>query len=293
MMGNLHEYKTRITCNDFLHVLEEVIPSSSDVIVIYHGIWTFAHLFEQPPSMVANYLLDCLDRYLGKNKTLILPAFCASNFVKTKVYDMKKSLPKESGMLSIAALTKGNFSRTNSPMHSYLVRGPMKDDVLNLHPATSWGDDSILDWMVDVNARICPLGLDWHKACSLFHRIEEILQVPYRYYKKFNGDMYNDGKFIHSCSEVKYSYPLQVPLELDHSIVTPILKKDYQTPESSDDRIFMQSAGAKDILSACNKVLSDDIYAYVKNKDNAIDWVENYKSLEVDGLSENEKYIGD
>jgi len=167
----------------------------------------------------------------------------------------------------------------------------MTKDVMSLKSTTSWGKDSILSWMVDVDALICPLGLDWHVACSLFHFIEEELQVPYRYFKRFNGRMYDKGKFISNCSQVKYSYPLNVTLELDHSIATTSLKSNFKVLNSPDKRIPMESASAKDILSATRMTLESDIFAYVKNKEDALNWIKNYKNDEISSLSRNQRYF--
>ena len=278
-------------CSILFNVLESVIPQKSDVIVIYSGIWSFAHIFKMDPKKVANFVLDCIDRFIGDGKTVIFPSFCASDFVKTKNFDLSLSLPKESGLLSIAALKTEGYTRTHNPLHSYLIKGPMKNDVMSLKSSTSWGKDSILSWMVNVDALICPLGLDWHSACSLFHIIEEDLQVPYRYFKKFSGDMFNNEKFVSSCSEVKYSYPLNVTLEFDYSITTKSLKNNFKVLNSSDNRISMQSASAKDILSASRIALRDDIFAYVKNKEEALNWINNYKEVEISSLSKDQRYM--
>ena len=277
-------------CIKLFNVLESVIPQRTDVIVIYPGIWSFAHIFQMDPKNVSNFILDCINRFIGDSTTIIFPSF-TSEFVKTKSFDLSLSLPKESGLLSIAALKNKGFTRTHNPIHSFLIKGPMKKDVMSLKSTTSWGKDSILSWMVDVDALICPLGLDWHLACSLFHMIEEDLQVPYRYFKRFNGKMYNNGKFVSNCSEVKYSYPLNVPLEFDHSIATNNLKNNFKVLNSSDKRIPMESASAKDILSATRMTLESDIFAYVKNKEDALNWIKNYKEVEIASLSKDQRYM--
>jgi aminoglycoside 3-N-acetyltransferase len=272
-------------------VLEEVIPKSSDVVVIYPAIWTFAHLLEKSDMPANKAIFSCIERYIGTDTTLIYPSFCAADFVKTKIYDLKKSIPRESGILSITALTNKNYTRTKNPMHSFLVKGRKTNEILSLASSTSWGNDSILGWMQDVNATICPLGLPWHRACSLFHRAEENLQAPYRYYKKFNGAMYDNGRYVQECSEVKFSYPLSTNIKFDYSIATSVLTKNYPIKSSSDSRIMFQSAQAQDIVEACEKLLSEDIYAYVVNRNDAIDWVENKKEEEVSHLSLDEIYI--
>ena len=103
--------------------------------------------------------------------------------------------------------------------------------------------------------------------------------------------MYNNGKFVSNCSEVKYSYPLNVTLEFDHSITTKSLKNNFKVLNSPDSRIFMQSASAKDILSASRIALEDDIFAYVKNKEAALNWIKNYKDVEISSLSRDQRYF--
>jgi len=91
-------------CNELFNVLESVIPQKNDVIVIYSGIWSFAHIFQMDPKKVAGFILNCIDRFIDDRTTIIFPSFCASEFVKTMNFDLSLSLPKESGLLSIAAL---------------------------------------------------------------------------------------------------------------------------------------------------------------------------------------------
>ena len=100
----------------------------------------------------------------------------------------------------------------------------MKNDVMSLKSSTSWGKDSILSWMVNVDALICPLGLDWHSACSLFHIIEEDLQVPYRYFKRFSGDMLNIKADI-SEKYGKYASDTTMSVRMEEDISNAIALK--------------------------------------------------------------------
>ena len=103
--------------------------------------------------------------------------------------------------------------------------------------------------------------------------------------------MYNNGQFVSSCSEVKYSYPLNVKLKFDHSVTTKSLKRNFKVLNSPDNRIFMESASAKDILSASRIALENDIFAYVKNKEDALNWIKNYKEVEISSLSKDQRYM--
>jgi len=284
------EATLQLTASDFREALTEVILPKDDVIVIYAGIWSFAGYFNNEIQEIPNLLLDTIEEVIGENRTILFPTFCASDFVKTRKYDLVRSKPKESGILSERALLRKGFMRTNKPMHSFAVKGPRASEVMALPCTTSWGPESLLAWLGSVNARICPLGLSWHKACSYFHRIEETLQVPYRYYKRFSGILYDDGKEIGPCEEIKYSYSLQVPLDYDYSVIQAQLNTQKMIISCQNPLIPLESAVTSDIDIVCHKVFKSDPYAIIKNKDVVKEWVESEKNNEVTALALNEKH---
>jgi len=136
------------------------------------------------------------------------------------------------------------------------------------------------------NVRICPLGLHWHEACSYFHRIEETLRSPYRYFKRFAGELYDNGQRLGTCEEVKYSYSLRVSLDYDFSLVGKALKN---TLRCSNPLIPLQSATASEIDRACLSIFEKDPYAVVNNKEEVKAWVRNGKDAETASLTPMER----
>lgn len=281
----------KITANDFRDALTEVILPKDEVIVIYAGIWTFANYFDYKIQKIPDLLLDIIEDVVGENRTILFPTFCASVFVKTRKYDLVRSKPTESGVLSERALLRKCFVRTHQPMHSFVVKGPKASEVLALPCTTSWGPESLLTWMGSMNARLCPLGLPWHRACSYFHRIEETLQVPYRYYKIFSGTLYDDGKEIGPCREIKYSYSMRVPLDYDYSVIQAQLSKQKAIITCPNPLIPLESAVTSDIDIACHKIFEEDPFAIVKNRDAVEDWVKTGKNDEIAALAPDERYL--
>jgi hypothetical protein len=139
--------------------------------------------------------------------------------------------------------------------------------------------------MGGVNARILALGLPFHQACSYFHKIEEELKVPYRYFKSFRGMMYDDGDIIGPCVEVKYSYSLNCPLEYNFSIITKKLYKQNAIISSQNPILPLKSVLASDIDIACYEVFGSDHYAVVVNEKEVREWVKNGKQAEIAALS--------
>lgn len=279
----------RLTGNDFHKALTEVILPQDEVIVFYAGIWSFAGYFDCEIQKIPDLLLDIIEDVIGPKRTVLFPTFCAGDFIKTGKYDLVRSKPKESGILSERALLRG-FLRTHKPLHSFAVKGPKAAEVMALPCTTAWGPESILAWMGSVNARLCPLGLPWNRACSYFHRIEETLQVPYRYFKRFSGALYNDGKEIGPCEEIKYSYSLRVPLDYDYIVIQRELVAQKRILACKNPLVPLESIVTSDADAVCRKVFEDDPYAIVKNKEAVKNWVETGKSDEVAALKPSERY---
>jgi len=284
------ELISKLTANDFREALTEVILPEDEVVVIYAGIWTFASYFGGEVQKIPDLLLDIIEDVIGEHRTILFATFCAGQFVKTRKYDLVRSKPRESGILSERALLRTGFTRTHKPMHSFAVKGPRTSEVMALPCTTSWGPEGLLAWMGAMNARLCPLGLPWHKCCSYFHRIEETLQVPYRYYKRFSGRLYDDGREIGPCEEIKYSYSLRVPLDYDYSVVEAQLRKQNAIINCGNTLIPMQSAVTSDVDIACQSVFKKDPYAIIKNKDAVQEWVRSGKNDEVRALVASERY---
>ena len=281
----------QLTANDFHQALTDVILPQDQVIVIYSAIWTFAGYFDYDIPKIPDLLLDIIEDVVGKNRTILFPTFCAAEFVKTRKYDLVRTQPKESGILSERALLRKGFTRTQTPLHSFAAKGPKASEVMGLPSATSWGPGSILAWMGSANARLCPLGLPWKKACSYFHRIEETLQVPYRYYKRFAGTLYHDGKEIGPCEEIKYSYSLRVPLDYDYSVVQNQLVERKKVISCKNPLILLESALTSDVDIICREIFENDLYAIVKNKEAVKHWVETGREDEIAALKPSERYL--
>ena len=106
------------------------------------------------------------------------------NFSTTKKFDIYLSKPT-TGILPQHAIKEKMMTRTLQPMTSFIVRGKCEEEVKGLSCTTVWGKDSIMEWIEKKDAIWCAFGVPWSIGCAFFHRAEEIMRVPYRYYKKY------------------------------------------------------------------------------------------------------------
>lgn len=275
-----------LTEKDFTDVLEATLPAEDDVIVVHSGIWTFAPLFRWPAEEIGPRLLDLIHEFVGPERTLVFPAYSFLDYARNRVYDLTLSKP-ETGVLSECAVRHPAFQRSRSPMNSYSVRGPKADDLLSRPCTTAWGPDGVFGWMLEENARICILGISW-VSCSLFHHAEEILQVPYRYHKRFKGEMRDNGELIGPCEEIMFSRSLHAVPEWDITRLGPTLGEAGVLLKSPNSRVPLETAKAQDFHKVNEGLMAADPYVYTVNADELKAWVKDGKAEEVASLSDDE-----
>ena len=117
--------------------------------------------------------------------------------------------------------------------------------------------------------------------------------VPYRYFKRFSGKMYDNGNFIGDCEEVMYCKSLKfTPIWQYENIFTELRSNNFII-SISDSMIPIEASYAQDYLSVTNQMIDENPYAYVKNALAVKNWVNNFKQLEMDSLSPDERYQKD
>lgn len=133
----------------------------------------------------ASRLLDAFQKRLGTDGTLFLPTFCF-DFSNHQRYDYRKS-KGTAGALGNLALERGDFVRTQHPMHSFAVWGKDRDMLVSMTNRHAFGSDSPFGYCRDHNVKQIILGTDYVHALTFVHYVETMCQVPYRFNKTFTG----------------------------------------------------------------------------------------------------------
>ena len=277
------------TKKDFFDAFSEVHEKKENLVVIQSGIVSFAQHINCNILKIPNYLIEVIFEYFGSETTILFPSF-TSNFAKTKKYDLFFSKP-DTGILPTYCLKNDLMKRTKQPLTSFLVKGPLEREILRIKCETSWGENSIYGWLQRNNALWIALGVDWSKGCAFFHRSEEFMKVPYRYFKTYRGKLFNNNKNLGECEETKYSYSLRVKPKFDFFTWIKSLYDTNGVRKSSNKRLLLQSINVKNILEAGKNFLSDDPYGLIENKLEIKNWVKNDKLDEINSLPEDERSI--
>jgi aminoglycoside N3'-acetyltransferase len=251
--------------------LKKIIKKEDKVIVVYSGVWSFINKLSFKKN-IAKKILNIIERVVTKKRTLVLPAFSANSFIKSKKFFLKKSIDNTNGILPNEALKRKYYYRTPQPLHSYLIFGKKINEVKKLKLKTSWGKTSVLEWISKNNGRICVIGIPWNYGCSYLHRFEEMYKVPWRYYKKYYGKIIINGD-DNICYEKKYSAPENNILKYNFKPFTDYLKRKkifnkYQT------KFMLESTTAHEInLHAKKFFTKKNMWKIVKNKKKVKLWI--------------------
>lgn len=262
--------------------IEQAVPQHDPVVMLWSGAWMLSHYFRKPEDIVVDRVIGILLDVLGDRRTLVMPTY-TFGFPRDRKFDLVRSEP-DTGAIARRFMSMPGVIRTRQPVNSYAARGPQAEELAGMPCTTAWGDDSAMGWMERHDARQCILGVSW-KYCGYLHRAEEILRVPYRYFKRFSGTLYQDGREIGTCEETMYVRSLQAMTDYDSSPVPALMKERgyILIPEGGSGLI--QSARTSDVLKAQMDLMSKDALTYVIDRPEILNWIESGKSAEIAGMA--------
>ncbi len=137
--------------------------------------------------------LAALRAAVGPEGTLVMPAF-NFDFCAGVPFDRERS-PARTGVLSEAFRQLPGTRRTWAPpFHSVTAAGPLAAELAATEALTSFGPDSVFQRLHDLGAKQLLLGCGFHEGAAHVHWLEEMVQVPYRHWKRFEGDVVCDGQ---------------------------------------------------------------------------------------------------
>lgn len=264
--------------------LEAAISSYDEVVVVWSGVWMLCHYLGVDEDTAASSGIDLICDTVGPHRTLVMPTYTFA-FPRERIYDLKRSKP-ETGKIPEKFITRPGVRRTRQPVNSYALLGPLAEEAMNLKCTTAWGDDGLMGWLETYNARQIVLGVPW-KYCGYFHRGEEVVQIPYRYYKRFSGRLLDDGEDLGDCEETMFVRSLTALSDYDSSCVPKLMAQRNCIVKPAGGSAMVQSALTQDILKCQVDLMRADPYVYVPDPAALRDWVDDPagKQAEIDALA--------
>lgn len=260
------------TVEDLIKSLKAVKADCCDILFIHSELGFGIPRSGLKRKQYFKLIFDAIQS-LGVN-TLIFPTFTFS-FSNYEDYDVLKSKSKM-GALTEYARKLPEAVRSKDPLMSVVVIGKDKAIIKNLGK-NSIGKESIFDRLHKCNnVRFLFLGTDIDQCFTHMHYIEEINNVPYRYNKKFSGNIIDEKGM---CVEDTYT------LYVKYRDVIPVVPKSFEEELVKQGKYIKVEFGdstigcftEKDSFEATVKWLNDDINCFLDESYDTHPLVKEYK----------------
>jgi 3-oxoacyl-[acyl-carrier-protein] synthase III len=139
---------------------------------------------------------------INENKTVFIPTFNC-DYCSTKLYDYKNN-KSTVGTLSKWCLESDLFIRINDPLYSFAVAGNKQNYFKTKYYNNAFGKESIFELFDKNNTVVVMLN---NQNFTMVHYYEQLARCPFRYIKKFMGDVHFENKTINNFEyemNVKY-----------------------------------------------------------------------------------------
>jgi aminoglycoside 3-N-acetyltransferase len=201
-MNQKYEALMVVTVDDLEKGFRTAGLAQGDRIMVHSSLSSFGRV-----EGGAETVIEALMRIVGLDGTIIMPTFTLTFFnAEPRVFDLLKT-PSEMGKITETFRRRPDTVRSKHMTHSVSVWGKNAADIVALRSKTAWGTDGTFQWLLDHNAKILLLGVDYNR-CTLIHKSEESMRVPYRHFVTFGGEtILPDGSREPNDSEVYVRLP--------------------------------------------------------------------------------------
>jgi aminoglycoside N3'-acetyltransferase len=159
---------------------------SGDTILIHSSMRrAFRELGNRGMKLESLTIINSLLKILGEEGTLILPLF-NFDFPSTKRFSMQET-PSQMGKITEDARLTFPGVRTGHPIYSFFVIGFHRPLFEGLANRSGYGSDSPFAKLLELDAKIGVVDLEDQDSMTMYHHVEQMLDVPYRYHKDFSG----------------------------------------------------------------------------------------------------------
>ena len=217
--------------------------SHGDTVFVHTDISVFGKLRIIDRKILLENWTKALKKSVGQSGTLILPTFSYS-FCEGKTFDVDASTSLV-GVLTEFFRKQNDVSRTLHPIFSVAIWGDKKDKLLEIGK-DAFDENSIFGKLRQEKGKILFLGAPFH-SCTFTHHLEQMYNVPYRYFKKFYGKIINrDIAYQDECTYFvrkldHYSDPSKLGDYLLDNRLMKKVKLGYGSIQMVEAEIFFQT----------------------------------------------------
>lgn len=177
---------TSFSLSDIRDALQRMSLPAGATVIVHGSLLRLGRVANIPLSENAEAVVDCLLEYLGEAGTLVVPAF-NFGFCRGEAFDRWQTPSANMGTVAEVVRLRTGSLRSRHPMQSVAAIGRQAHYICDDEPDTAFTPGSAFARLLEQDAHVLLLGSDF-QAPSVLHRAEELVEVPYRYYKEFCGE---------------------------------------------------------------------------------------------------------
>ncbi len=162
-----------------------------DTVFIHSSLLSFGLIKDDKMSNLPQLFYDALRNKIGDTGTIVVPTF-NFDFCEGKAYDRQNTPSKNMGVFSEFIRLQKKSIRSYHPTQSVAAIGKHKEYITQNDTESPFAINGPFDRLMQLNTKVLLLGIGFCYN-SVAHLLEERLQVPYRYWKIFNGTYINHG----------------------------------------------------------------------------------------------------
>lgn len=237
----------KVTREDVSKQLKKVGVINGDIIYVA----SFTPILGNEPNIL-DHTVDALIEAVGTEGTVVMPTF-NWDYCKGEIFDPINT-PSQVGVLTELFRKRPSVLRSLiPPWCTFAAIGKHAEYIASIKGTSSFGADSVLQYLYEVNAKYVLLGCTYNEGAVHAHWLEEKLEVPYRYWKRFSGKLNINGTIIDNVSNM-YARKLDLDVKIDSRHLTDIFDKT--------DKVKIAKLGLGELRSFMTKDYVDFMTPY-------------------------------
>lgn len=245
---------------DFRSMLESTGLKAGDKVYISSSLAPFFQ-WENPEEKI----LKAIRELIGSSGTIFMPAF-NFDFCNSGQFDVNQSPSRTGALTEYFRNLPGVLRNWSPPFHSVCIQGPDARDWQEYQSSSSFGSGSLFDNLMKSDGVHISIGCGFHDGVVHVHAVEEKLEVPYRYWKKFSGSIIN-GAEVNDHSFFMYARNLKINPKIDAREVGEKFYESGYVNRCQKGLLQIEKFKLKDLDSCLTNWLSMDPWLLVANRD--------------------------
>lgn len=236
-----------------------------DVLLVHNSLFNFGIPSDCKINEVPSKIFNELQSTIGAEGTIAVPTF-NFDFCKGLPFNKQETPSKNMGVFSEFVRKYPQAKRSKHPMQSIAVVGSKTDFIIENDTESSFSPDGPFDRLKALNGKILLLGADFNSV-SMIHWVEEKYEVPYRYWKTFEGTYIDKNIPSEKSYKMYVRYMETNPLLKLYSIEKELIRTN-KLLETQIGSGSIKVFDISDFISIAENFIARNPYYFVSNHPN-------------------------